>query len=307
MVTISRTEFQGWPNCYQVTNQHVSLIITADIGPRIVFWGFTGGANEVILFPDDLGKVGGDAHRFYGGHRLWHSPEAMPRTYAPDNDPVEVEQGGRRLQATAPVESSTGIQKQIALEMDDEGAHVRLVHRLTNHGLWPVECAPWAVTMCAPGGVGILPLPLGGAHEENLLPRTSLVLWAYIDLADPRWTWGSRFVMLRQDPAIAAPQKTGLFVPTDPWVAYARAGHLFVKTMAVVDGARYPDRGSNLEMYTNDAFLETETLGPLVALQPGQSVEHVEDWYLFDGVPQPETEADVIEHVAPLVDSIQRG
>jgi hypothetical protein len=304
MVTISRIEFQGWPNCYQVTNQRISLILTADVGPRIVFWGFAGGANEVVLFPDDLGKMGGDAHRFYGGHRLWHAPEAMPRTYAPDNAPLEVEQSGGRLSATAPVEPSTGIQKRIELEMDDEGGHVHLVHRLTNHGLWPVEFAPWALTMCAPGGVGILPLPLGGAHAENLLPRTALCLWAYTDLTDPRWTLGSRFVMLRQDPAIAAPQKVGVFVPTDPWAAYAREGRLFVKTVAAVDGAVYPDRGSNLELFANDVFLETETLGPLAVLQPGQSVDHVEDWYLFDGVPQPESEADVIEHVAPLVDSI---
>jgi hypothetical protein len=304
MVTISRTEFHGWPNCYQVTNQHISLTVTADVGPRIVFWGFAGGQNEMALFPDDLGKIGGDDHRFYGGHRLWHAPESMPRTYAPDNAPLEVEQGEGRLYLTAPVEPSTGMQKEIVIEMDGDGAHVRLVHRLTNRGLWPVECAPWALTMCAPGGVGILPLPLGGSHAENLLPRSSLNLWAYTDLADPRWTWGSRFVMLRQDPARAASQKVGLFVPADPWVAYARAGHLFVTAVSAVEGAAYPDRGSNLELYTNDVILETETLGPLAVLQPDESVDHVEDWYLFDGVPQPESEADVIQHIAPLVDSI---
>jgi hypothetical protein len=298
MITISHIEFHGWPNCYQITNQRISLTLTADVGPRIVFWGFAGGANEVALFPDDLGKMGGEEHR------LWIAPEAMPRSYAPDNAPVEVEQTGQRLSVTAPVETSTGIQKRIELEMDGEDGHVRLVHRLTNHGLWAVECAPWALTMCAPGGVGILPLPLGGAHAKNLLPRTAISLWAYTDLTDPRWTWGSRCLMLRQDPAIAAPQKIGVFVPNRPWAAYARAGHLFVKTVAAAGGAVYPDRGANLELFANDTFLETETLGPLAVLQPGQSVDHREDWYLFDGVPQPESEADMIEHVLPLVDSI---
>ena len=31
----------------------------------------------------------GDFH-FHGGHRLWHSPEAMPRTYIPDTGELKI-------------------------------------------------------------------------------------------------------------------------------------------------------------------------------------------------------------------------
>ena len=31
----------------------------------------------------------GDYH-FHGGHRLWHAPEAMPRSYIPDDDEVTI-------------------------------------------------------------------------------------------------------------------------------------------------------------------------------------------------------------------------
>jgi hypothetical protein len=49
-------------------------------------------------------------------------------------------------------------------------------------------------------------------------------------------------------------------------------------------GARYPDGGCNFELFTNPEFLELETLGPLVELKPGEMAEHVERWWLFEGV-----------------------
>ncbi len=39
------TEYRGWSNCHRVTNGRVELIATGDVGPRIIRFGFTGGAN----------------------------------------------------------------------------------------------------------------------------------------------------------------------------------------------------------------------------------------------------------------------
>jgi hypothetical protein len=41
----------------------------------------------------------------------------------------------------------------------------------------------------------------------------------------------------------------------------------------------------------------------LVNLQPGAAVEHVEDWFLFRGVPIPQNDADVDRDVLPKVKS----
>ena len=35
-VKIEKASYQGWPNCYQVTNGEVELIVTGDVGPRII-------------------------------------------------------------------------------------------------------------------------------------------------------------------------------------------------------------------------------------------------------------------------------
>ena len=44
-VKIEKVSYQGWPNSYRITNGEVEVIITSDIGPRIMRYAFTGGQN----------------------------------------------------------------------------------------------------------------------------------------------------------------------------------------------------------------------------------------------------------------------
>ena len=89
-VEFVKTPYAGWNNTYKLSNGTIELIITGDVGPRIVYFGFVGDVNEFCEVPDDLGKIGGDEWRMYGGHRFWHGPEVEGRTNLPDNDPVEI-------------------------------------------------------------------------------------------------------------------------------------------------------------------------------------------------------------------------
>lgn len=299
-----KVHYRGWDNCYRLTNSKVDLIVTADVGPRIIRFGFIGQANEFKELASDVGKTGGEKWRIYGGHRLWHAPEAMPRSYVPDNNPVEVVARMNSLHMVQAVEPLTGIQKELEITLDEYTAHARIVHCLSNLGPWPVELAVWCLTALDPGGTAIFPLPPRAPHsDEHLVPASSLALWSYTDLSDPRLVLGKRFILLRQDPDIREPQKIGLSV-LDGWVAYARADHLFVKKFIYQPGAVYPDMGSSCESWTNHEFLELETLSPLTLLKPGEKTEYAEDWYLLEGVPQPANEKDVIANVLPAIDRI---
>jgi hypothetical protein len=297
---MKKIAYRGWRNCYRLANKDVELIVTGDVGPRVIRFGFIGGANVFKEFAGMVGKTGGKTWRIYGGHRLWHAPEGDPRSYCPDNSPVEVRQAGKVVHVVQPTEKTTGIQKELDIHLCANRNHVRIVHRLRNHNQWAVELAPWALSVMAPGGTAIVPQPPRGSHPQDLLPVNTLTLWAYTNLSDPRWTWGNKYFLLRQDPHATKPQKIGAAVP-DGWAAYANAGNLFVKKFAHVPGARYADLGCNFETFTNEDMLEVETLGPLVTLAPGASVEHEEHWWLFRNAPTPRNDAEVDRHILPLV------
>jgi hypothetical protein len=294
-VSIEKTAYKGWPNCYRLSNGRIELIATTDVGPRIIRLGFPNGPNEFKEFDEMIGKTGGDEWRIYGGHRLWHSPEARPRSYEPDNSPVQARVDGDTLHLVQPVEAATAIEKAVDVKLYADAAHVRVTHRLKNTGLWPVELAPWALSVMAPGGAAFAPQPTK-AHPDLLLPNRTLVLWPYSNMADPRHVWGKDFVILKSQDA-TGPTKLGLSA-NDGWAAYSNHGHLFVKRFAYKENAHYPDNGCSVEIYTNTGMLELETLGPLQTLQPGESVEHVEEWYLLDG---PAVTDDASAHQAAQV------
>jgi hypothetical protein len=44
-VKVEKIEYKGWRNCYQVSNGEVALVVTSDVGPRVISFGFVGGQN----------------------------------------------------------------------------------------------------------------------------------------------------------------------------------------------------------------------------------------------------------------------
>ncbi len=269
------------PNCYRLSNGTIELVFTTDVGPRIVRYGFVGDENVLGECAEASVTNALGEWKPWGGHRLWAAPEASPRSYAPDNEPVEVEsEGERAARLLPPVEAATGIQKELFVALDAEGSGVRLRHRITNRNLWEIEVAPWALTIMRGGGEALIPQEPYGAHPEYLLPARKVVLWPYTDLSDPRFTLGRRYLRLRSDAAHAEPQKIGV-ENKQGWTAYRLGSTLFVKRFAYVAGAAYPDDGCNNEIFTAGSFIEVESLGPLNRLPPGATVEHEERWQLF--------------------------
>lgn len=282
MSAIEKVAWGGWPNCYRLANAETELIVTTDVGPRILRYAHLGGPNLFLELPDQFGQGGEAAFRPRGGHRLWTAPENFPRTYEADNGPVDAQVQGSILTVTAPVESC-GVRKQLRIRLAHVGSSVHIVHRVENALAWPIEVSAWALTMMAPGGVGITGFPPRGTHSEVLLPTNPLVMWAFSDLSDPRWTFTKKYLVLRQDPANSTPTKLGLF-NEKTWGAYLLKDQLFLKRAEAIAGKPYPDFGASYETFTNETTLELETLSPLTRLEPGAALEHTENWSLHRGV-----------------------
>jgi len=281
--------------CVELVSGNFRLAVTTQVGPRVIGGFIDDGPNLFVVLPAEPYQAAATGWKLYGGHRLWHAPEAMPRSYANDDRPVTVTDDGRGVTFASGVEEATGIAKSFRIR--PLGANrFELMHQLTNRGAWPVTLAPWALSVMAPGGVAILPHARRPGANPFAVDRV-LNLWDYSEFNDPRLTLGKAFVLVRQVPGASAPIKLGIN-SREGWIAYANQGYALVKHVPWDARVTYPDNNSNLECYSCDLFLEIETLGALVTLEPGQTATHFEVWHGLSGVGPVTNEAEAQAQVA---------
>ncbi|MCD6509691.1 MAG: hypothetical protein J7L11_04790 [Thermoprotei archaeon] len=276
--------------------------IPVEIGPRILYLAHKDDS-DINLFgviPEFAIDTPEGKWKIYGGHRLWVSPEAMPRSYSLDDKPVDVRIRGGEVIIEGNPEPENFIRKRITIRPRSDGNSVEVIHEIENIGRWPIEFACWAISLMKKDGFAIAPIKPKRVDERGLLPDRVITLWPYTDLKDERLILSTNYVFMRQDPKIRDPIKIGVKA-NPPWAAYWTSGYLFVKKIKYEEGATYPDFQSSIEIYTNNLFLELETLGPLRKIDPGEVNRHTEIWKVSKvGELEPSEEAigrvkDVIE------------
>lgn len=275
---MKKTKFMGWQNCIELKSGKFRIIVTTDIGPRIIGAFLAKSDNLVYVDPETAGNtVNKKEWLIYGGHRLWHSPEEKPRTYIPDNKPVEVKKTKDGTMFSRGTEKETGIRKSFTIKPLGND-RFRIIHKIRNENPWDIEIAAWALTVMAPGGTAVIPQPQG--NKTALLPNRYLTIWPYTNMADKRVTWGNKYTLVKQDKKAKSAFKIGLNCE-DNWLAYANKGVALRKRFEHLTDAEYPDNGCSIEVYTNDFMLEIETLSPLYLLAPEEEIVHIEEWEAF--------------------------
>ena len=268
----------GWDRNLRLANDHLELLATLEVGPRILSFSTRGGANVFKTYDEQLGGRGESEWMIRGGHRFWIAPEDPLRTYHNDNFSVE----HRENPATGEVvidsvqEDGDRILKSLGISIDPAAPCVTVRHTARNLDSRPLDVSVWALSVMDPGGIEIIPQPALGEHPRDYLPSRGIILWPYTDLGDPRWHFGRDFFTLRQSEGYL-PTKIGL-PHRERWIAYVIGESVFIKTFDFLEGENYPDGGCNFETFTNSDMLEIESLSPLKTLEPGEEITHIEHW-----------------------------
>ena len=204
----------------------------------------------------------------WGGHRLWAAPEAKPRSYWPDNDPVEAKVvGAYTVRLIPPFEENTHIQKEMIVKLDPSGTGVTVTHKITNRDLWPIELAPWALTIVR-GQV----LRLSRRSRSNLTRKSCFrrARW-YCGVHRPQRSAVDTGQEVRATPhgwRPGAPSEDRCRKQARVAGVILREKTLFIKRFPYIEGATYPDYGCNFETFTVELFMEVESVAPLTHARP---------------------------------------
>jgi hypothetical protein len=297
------SSFAGWEKNLKLSNSFAEVIVTLDVGPRIISYRPAKGRSVFKLVNDQVGKSGEEEWKIRGGHRLWTAPEDFGQDdslcYALDNSEVEhAIRDDFTVRVSNLIVKPVRIRREMIITLAEASPKVTVEHRIVHEAGDSLEVAPWGLSVMAPGGYALLSHPRLGSHPADYLPNRVMVVWPFTDLSDRRFRVGRRTLRLSQSQG--DPFKIGLRHP-EGWAAYVFGDHLFIKTVPLIEGATYPDMGSNFETFTNSEFLELETLGPLKRISAGETLVHTESWVVFAGVslPDPEDEEALLKALEP--------
>lgn len=288
MVTVKEIEsFKEYGKCVSISNGVIEALITIDLGPRIISFGYINGTNFMSSnraayapktdkeYTDFWGE--GRAWENFGGHRIWLSPESYPETYLPDDRKVAYTATENGAIFTPEADTQVGVIKTLEVKMDADDAKMQVTMKVTNISDAPKQFAIWALSVCDKGGTLIVPM---NTNDTGLLANRSISVWPYTDMSNDRIYWGSKYVTVRQDENAEKPIKIGFDLNCG--TAYYVLGDDILRKNYKTnhpDGV-YPDGGCSFETYTNDVMLEFETLGELKTVAKGETSEHSEVWTL---------------------------
>lgn len=284
-VKFSEINYKTFGKCVKVDNGICTMLITVDVGPRII--GFNMNGMENLLCEDLAENSTRDGKDFdemffegakwyiYGGHRLWFSPEAYPESYYPDNDKVDYTIDGNSITLTPPQQTAVGIAYQFVITFSENKASVSVTHKITNISKNNKELSPWAMTVVDTESVAIFPQSI---KETGLLSNRNLTIWPYTDMQDDRLFIGNKYITVKQ--TVGTPNFKIGFNDDQGWLGMLNKGQFFMKKFPYVEGAKYPDNGCSCECFTCNFMMEIESLGVLKELSPNETVEHTEEWLI---------------------------
>lgn len=315
--------YQEYGRCLKLENGSLEILITIDVGPRIIFFGAPKGENMFFndkkqervtkgeLFETIFGK--GAEYHFYGGHRMWLAPQLMLHTCVPDNRPVAYKLVENGVILMPEAQKVPGMQPEMTIIMDPEQAEITVDVCYKNISREEKRYAVWQISQFDIGGVAFIPFsephrqpePGHVPTQQELLtplkPNGQITSFLGNFANDPRCSLDSQFITLRQDPEISSPIKIG--TPNHMGYAmYANKGYVTTIRFQHDDTKIYTDWGCSFETYTDAAFLELESLGAFETVKPGQSIAHRERLEL-QKMKQPLPDLDDREAVAAFVEA----
>lgn len=278
---IKKVKFANFVDCYEIDSGKAKMIITADVGPRIVFFG----KDENVLFIDKELELGRGEWKIYGGHRFWVSPESE-NTYNPDNEKCNVKENKDSI-TISKLDKKTNLEKIISISVSDEEFIVR--HTLINRGSMLYQGGIWALTCIVPEGTIFFPWVSPGEWRMKKIIYWEKWPGQSTNLNSKNFIKGEDLFLVKIDGEMAKLGTTGY----KGFLGVANKNYTFIKKFDFIQGAIYPDDNCAIEIYTSKNFCELETLSPIVTLIPGNPLVHIEKWKYVDKYVDPQNEKDI--------------
>lgn len=218
--------------------------------------------------PGDASLMAAQGSPHQGLRLAFMEPEQVPASFDVSNVPgklIESSDTAARVQ----LQPAAGLRYAVSLSLHESLPQIQLTYELTNVSEIPRRVAPWSVIAYARDGRIVIPF----GDQPRARRRIVLPWWG--EWPQPGVHIG-RNALLSDASALMAGQAYKIGVITDAgWVAFVRGERCLLSHVAFQADQAYPEDGANITTFHLDdgekSWCETEQVGPLQLLQPGES------------------------------------
>ena len=268
----------------EILTKSLKLIITADSGPRIAFFGKPG--NENLLFWDTK-NLGRNKWKLMGGHRVWPNrpgADESEENYLPDNMPCSVTKGNNFVTVSAGIDRLTRTQRGMTIKILKDNK-ISIDNFIKNMGNMLYSGGVWALTCTN---------PKPGTNRKYIIPLGNDTGWDSFNYVIFR-KWAGHTSMIN-DPQIKLTENMLILTPEGIECKRMIQAHHGIAAMDVPDqgitfikkvdfdpNGKYP-KGCNMAFYVGpDNFMvEMESMGQEKKLLPGEEIHNIETWILIN-------------------------
>jgi len=301
-VTITRTNYHGWPDSCIIGNGKVAAVVVPAIG-RVMQFGYVGEEGVFWENPALAGRLA-DSQLMawaskdwvnFGGDKTWPSPEAEWSIFtdrkgwrpppAFDGWASDVKISGSTLTLITAEDPFYGIVAERRIQMHSSKPEMTITTTYRRIKGQPAVIGIWVITQLKEPVALFAPAP-----KKSIFPNGFTLL---LQTPPPSLKVEDGLVSLTRNPD--AGHKIGLDADSLLWVGEK---HVLRIDSPRIRGGDYPDRGSSTEIYTAAdplPYIELETLGPLHQMKEGDTIKRSNVYKLSHRTrPTPEAEARAI-------------
>jgi len=274
-IAISKTNYHGWSNSIVMSNGNVECIVVPAIG-RIMQFKFVGEKDGPFWENVDLrGKAPNPQSSEwlnFGGDKTWPAPQSdwptiTPRAWPPpvafDCLPVSAQITSNSVTIISPIDPHYKIQTERTIKLLPGQPKMSVSTIYQNKGDQSHRVSVWVITQLKDPIRMYVPIPANSLFPEGYNKQS--------DQLPPGLKREGTFLSLSRNRA--ANHKLGFDAGSLLWIGEREMVRMDSPRVA---GAKYPDKSSSAEIYTNAdplAYVELEMLGPIEELAPGKSIE----------------------------------
>ena len=270
-VPVKTVDYRGW-EAVQLDNGVARAVIVPGVA-RVMVFERAGGANLIwqdkALWGIPANLATGDWQNF-GGSKLWAAPQAAwgwPPDPAMDRGPCgyAIGQDGS-IHLRGMPSQTVGVRLDREISLADGRAALDLEYTMQNTTSSNVTWGIWNIIQMQGGGRVLLPTPKGVSVRE-----------------DKRWHIWEHWQRIDDIFVLHHTGQEGKVMSIGPegWIAYEKAGEVFVLSFRADPDAVYPEGHGCGEVYAGGSYIELEHVAPLTQLAPGETTQTTERWILF--------------------------